>query len=82
MVGASMSIKTQFTTKLLFQRKMRHLTQEQTAEKLGISTRWYQKIETGHSEPNLELTCKIAREFDINFSLFYDEIIEDDYNML
>lgn len=73
-----MSIKTKFQAKLLSQRKQRHLTQEQAAERLDISVRWYQKIETGHGKPNLELICKIASLLDIDFAVFYEEAAEEE----
>lgn len=41
-------------------REERHWTQEQMAEKLGISRNGYAKIERGESMPNLERLDKIA----------------------
>lgn len=73
-----MSANMQFTSTLLQTRKMQHLTQEQAAERLGVSARWYQKVEKGISKPNFELTCKIAREFGIDMSLFHEEDAKND----
>ena len=42
-------------------RQERDLTQEQLAEKVGVSTTWIGYIETGYRKPNLKLVYKIAR---------------------
>ena len=63
-----MSIRYNFSSALLHARTDRNLTQEQAAEKLGISPRWLQKLEKGTSGPNIELTCKIVKEFKIDLS--------------
>ena len=54
-------------------RRERKLTQEKTAELLGISTRWYQKIEKGTSEPNLTLICNIQKWFGLNLAKCAEE---------
>ena len=42
-------------------RKSKHLTQEQLAEKVGVSVTWIGYLETGVYRPNLRLLYKIAR---------------------
>lgn len=41
-------------------RKDKGFTQEQLAEKVGVSTTWIGYIETGFKRPNLKLVYKIA----------------------
>ncbi len=42
-------------------RKAKRITQEQLAEKVGVSTTWIGYIETGRNKPSLKLLYKIAR---------------------
>lgn len=42
-------------------RQEKAITQEQLAEKVGVSTTWIGYIETGYRKPNLKLLYKIAR---------------------
>ena len=63
-----MMIRYKFSGALLRARTERQLTQEKAAEILGISTRWLQKIEKGTSQPNLTVTCRIVKEFNINLA--------------
>ncbi|MCG7411536.1 helix-turn-helix domain-containing protein [Moraxella nonliquefaciens] len=46
-------------------REERHWTQEQMAEKLGLTRNGYAKIETGKSTPNLERLDEIASLFGV-----------------
>lgn len=46
-------------------REERNWTQEQMAEKLGLTRNGYAKIETGKSLPNLERLDEIAKLFDV-----------------
>lgn len=46
-------------------RKQKGLTQEQLAEKIGVSTTWIGYIETGYRRPNLKMVYKIARVLDV-----------------
>ena len=69
-----MSAKLKFASALFKARTKHQLTQEKTAELLGISTRWLQKLEKGTSEPNLDLVCKIQKHFQLNLA----ECAEDD----
>ena len=55
-------------------RMERNLTQEQAAELLDISVRWYQKLESGRSVPNFQLTYKITEKFGINLIQIAEEV--------
>jgi len=70
-----MSRKRSFASALFAARTERRMTQEQVSEMFNISTRWYQKVEKGESKPNFDLTCKIAKKFELNIADFAEEII-------
>lgn len=42
-------------------RKSKGITQEQLAEKVGVSTTWIGYVETAYRIPNLKMIYKIAR---------------------
>ncbi len=46
-------------------RKSKGLTQEQVAEKVGVSTTWIGYIETGYRIPNLKMVYRIARALNV-----------------
>ena len=46
-------------------RKSKGITQEQLAEKVGVSTTWIGYIETGRYKPSLKLLYKIARVLEV-----------------
>lgn len=46
-------------------RKQKGITQEQLAEKVGVSTTWIGYVELGFKKPNLKLLYKIARVLEI-----------------
>ena len=48
------------------------MTQEQAAELLEVSVRWYQRIERGQSKPGFDLICSLAEEFNVDFSKLGD----------
>ena len=50
-------------------------TQEQAAEILDISTRYYQDLERGRSLPGFKVVCRLAKEYNIDFAQFADEDI-------
>ena len=54
-------------------RKERNLTQEQAAELLKISAKWYQRVESGQSKPGFDMICEMAKEFEISFAQFPDQ---------
>lgn len=49
------------------------ITQEQAAELLEISARWYQKVESGKAKPGFDLICSLAEEFNVDFSKLGDK---------
>lgn len=53
-------------------RETKGLTQEQVAEKLGISTSVYGDIERGENDPKLSKLQKIAEAFEIELSELVD----------
>ncbi len=46
-------------------RKSRDITQEELAEKVGVSLGWISRIERGINAPNLKLLTKIAKTLGI-----------------
>ncbi|MBQ8689460.1 MAG: helix-turn-helix transcriptional regulator [Clostridia bacterium] len=60
-----MSIKFRFAGEIYHSRQALHITQEEAAEILGVSVRWYQQIESGHVLPSALLTLKIIAFFEI-----------------
>ena len=61
-----MSIISKFSQQIYYSRKAMGLTQEQAAEALNISTRWFQDIENGKHLPSAVLTLKIVAFFGID----------------
>ena len=61
-----MSIISRFSKQIYYSRKEMGLTQEQAAEALGISTRWYQDVENGKHICSGELALKIIAFFGID----------------
>lgn len=49
------------------------LTQDEAAEKLLVTSKWYQKVESGKSKPGFDLLCNLADYFDIDFSQFPEQ---------
>lgn len=68
-----MSIYSNFSRLIYYKRKEMGLTQEQAAEALDISTRWFQNIENGKHLPGGELTLKIIVFFSIDSSALSSE---------
>lgn len=56
------------TSLMRAKRREKNLTQEQAAELLDISVRWFQKVERGQAKPGFDLICDLAAEFSIDFS--------------
>ena len=61
-----MSIISNFSKQIYYSRKEMGLTQEQAAEALGISVRWYQDVENGKHLPSADLTLRIIAFFGID----------------
>lgn len=63
---------------LQFLRKSRHFTQEDLAERLGVSRQAVSKWETGASIPDLEILLKISRLYGVTIN----DILEPDIQPL
>lgn len=61
-----MSIISNFSREIYYARKEMGLTQEQAAEALGISVRWFQETENGKHMCSGELALKIMAFFGID----------------
>lgn len=74
-----MNIKKEFSVKLRQTRKGKKLTQEQAAELLEVSVRWYQQVEDPKSKslPGFHLCCMLTKHFDFDLLKFADMIEED-----
>lgn len=49
------------------------LTQEQVAERAGISRAFYTEIETGSKQPSTKTAKKIAQVLNFNWVIFFEE---------
>lgn len=58
---------------LKFHRRVNFLSQQELAEKIGISQRNYQRIENGEVEPKLETLSLISRVLEVPITSFFDE---------
>lgn len=61
-----MSYKFDFSLAVFTSRKEKGFTQEEIAEKLGISKRWFQKIEKGERLPSPTLLLKMIDLLEID----------------
>lgn len=61
-------------------RKEKHLSQEQMAERLGMSKNGYAKLECGESKINIEHLQNIAQVFDIDIVELFKK--DRDFNLL
>ena len=68
-----MSLKYKLSGIMLNTRRKHNLTQSETAAALGVSTRWYQKLEAGKKFPGGKLLLKIIIFFDIDIKVFKEE---------
>lgn len=48
-------------------RRVRQLTQEQLAERLGLSPRYVQQIESGDANPSIRALCEVAGQLHADF---------------
>ena len=64
-----------FKDNLISLRKLNHLSQEELAEKLGISRQTLSKYETGESVPDIEKCKAIADYFEVSLDdlVYYSE---------
>ena len=65
-------INEKISKKLKLERIKAGLTQEQLAEKSGLSRNSIQKIETGKVSPTVETLEKLALAFNMDFQTFVD----------
>ena len=74
-----MTIRQEFSNTLKIKRKEQHLTQEQAAEILNISVRWYQKLESPieNAKPGLDTVCRLAKLWNVEFAAM---LHDDEYN--
>lgn len=59
--------------KIWMYRKQKKLTQQQLAEKVGLTLHTISKIETGKSNGTVDNLKKIAEALDVNIKDFFDE---------
>jgi len=48
-------------------RRLRQLTQEELAERLGLSPRYVQQIESGDANPSIRALCEVAGHLHVDF---------------
>jgi len=70
------SIKTNFGANVRHYRKKQGLTQEQLAEKLGITTKHLSTIETGANFVSADLLERLALQFGVSASAFFYSVEE------
>ena len=63
----------ELSEKIKIMRDMNHWTQEDVAEKLGMSTTGYAKIERGQTKVSVEKLKQIAQIFNINIAQLLDD---------
>lgn len=68
-----MSLKLKFSGALLEARQEQNLTQAQVAAELGISVRWYQKIESGRKFPSGQLLLHLILYLNIDIEKLREE---------
>ena len=66
MSGTKRKANHAFASAICKARQEYGLTQEETAEIIGVSSRWYQKIEAGTGKPNLQHTLHLMALFDLD----------------
>ena len=69
----SMSIKSTFAREIYHARSERSLTQEQVADMISISVRWYQQIEKGLVLPGSIVLLRLLVYFNLDVGIFKDE---------
>lgn len=69
---ANAKLPKQLGTKIQKHRKKLGLTQEELADKVGISRAYMGYVEQGRNSPSLEILEKISRVLGINLSRLFD----------
>lgn len=65
--------------RLLAERKGRHYTQEQMAEKIGVSTGFYGMIERGEKAPSIEKLVKIYEKLGLDITYLLTGIEREEH---
>ena len=63
-----MEISWEFGRALYYARTARGLTQKQAAGTIGISTRWYQKLEKGDANPGFRICIQAAKALGLDLN--------------
>lgn len=69
-----MTLHYKISSEILHARKNLNLTQEQVAEALDISVRWYQRIEKGERLPGTIVLLRIILLLHIDVEQFREEV--------
>lgn len=73
--SSSQEITLHIANKILLLRKALKLTQEEFAERIGLSTRAVTRAESGKNRPTPETLEKISKSFEIPYGYFFDNSI-------
>lgn len=65
-----MNISWEFASAIFHARMAKGLSQEKVAEKAGVSTGWYQRIEKGDVNASLDICARIAAVLEIGLNQF------------
>ena len=65
-----MGISSDFGRAVYHARKALGLTQAEVAERVGVSTRWYQRLEKGDVDAGFSICVRVARELGIDLNQF------------
>ncbi len=69
-----MNLKFKFASLILNARLDKGLTQSETAEAVGISVRWVQRIESGQRLPGTLTLLRLIKLFDIDVNELNEEV--------
>lgn len=69
-----MSLQSKFSLELYHARHERHYTQEQVAEAVSISLRWYQHLEKGTFLPGSVTMLRLILFLEMDIELFREEV--------
>ena len=70
----SMKLKSKFSSAILRARTELGYTQDQVAEAVSISTRWYQRVESGAKFPSGTTMLRLALFLHIDIEEFREEV--------
>ena len=72
-----MSVLSRFSKSIYEKKKKKGLTQQQVADAVSISVRWYQYIEKESARPSAEVMLKIMMYLDIDIDSLREEVNND-----